>query len=87
MKQLSATRVYTLADDIQIELTKLERLAIDIKNLQQQLLSNPELAGLYHENLALKLHNFYTGCEHIFQLIASELNGAKRMGLIGINGF
>lgn len=30
MKQLSATRVYTLADDIQIELTKLERLATDI---------------------------------------------------------
>jgi hypothetical protein len=25
--------------------------------------------------LALKLHNFYTGCERIFQIVASDLNG------------
>lgn len=28
----------------------------------------------------MKLHNFYTGCERIFQLVASELNGALPSG-------
>jgi hypothetical protein len=28
------------------------------------------------ESAALRLHNFYTGCERIFKLIASEVNGS-----------
>jgi len=28
------------------------------------------------ESTALKLHNFYTGCERIFERIAGEINGA-----------
>jgi hypothetical protein len=27
------------------------------------------------ESAALRLHNFYTGCERIFRLIAAEVNG------------
>ncbi|MDV3001967.1 MAG: hypothetical protein N5P05_003573 [Chroococcopsis gigantea SAG 12.99] len=40
-----------------------------------ELLKNPGLETIFAESLALKLHNFYTGCERIFQIIASELNG------------
>ena len=32
------------------------------------------------ENLALKLHNFYTGCERIFNVVTSELNGGPPTG-------
>jgi hypothetical protein len=39
------------------------------------MLTNPAIADICSESLALKLHNFYTGCERIFQIIASELNG------------
>jgi hypothetical protein len=30
---------------------------------------------IYEESLALKLHNFYTGCERIFRKIADDING------------
>ena len=30
---------------------------------------------VYRESLALKLHNFYTGCERMFTRISEELNG------------
>lgn len=30
----------------------------------------------YDESVALKLHNFYTACERIFERVAGELNGA-----------
>jgi hypothetical protein len=30
---------------------------------------------VYKESLALKLHNYYTGCERIFERIAGDMNG------------
>lgn len=34
-----------------------------------------KIRKIYEESLALKLHNFYTGCERIFQKIADDING------------
>ena len=80
MKQLSMATIEGLANDIQVELYKLERLAKEIATVRHLLSTNPEQTGLYYENLAFKLHNFYTGCEHIFQMIADELNGFRSDG-------
>jgi len=62
--------------EIEAELEKLERLAADIARGERELRQDPERADIHYSNLALKLHNFYTGCERIFRIIASELNHA-----------
>jgi len=48
-------------------------LLVDKLSAQRERTDNPEVV----ESAALRLHNFYTGCERIFNLIASELNGAS----------
>ena len=80
MKQIPADALRGLALDINAELERLRRLAGDVAKLRGELALDPARATLYHENLALKLHNFYTSCERIFHLIASELNGAAPAG-------
>lgn len=55
-------------------------LEAEIQYVQAEIQRDPQHAALFYENLALKLHNFYTGCERIFRLIASELNGALPSG-------
>lgn len=74
MTSLSATELNELASDLLNELDKLEQLKTEIERTQQ-LLEKPELNQVVCETFALKLHNFYTGCERIFQIIATELNG------------
>jgi len=69
-----------LATDIKIELGYLTRLEEGIRQAQLESQRDPDRSELFYESLALKLHNFYTGCERIFQLIASELNGALPSG-------
>lgn len=69
-----------LAGDLEAELVKLKRLTDEIQKLQQNILEAPVYADAFYESLALKFHNFYTGCEHIFSRIANELNGGLPQG-------
>lgn len=80
MREMSSSQVRELADDIESELTRLARLEFDIPYVQREIGRDAEHRALLFESLALKLHNFYTGCERIFQLVASELNGAVPLG-------
>ena len=80
MKERSAAELNELAADIEAELTALRRLEGEIQRVAAEVRTDPARADLFRENLALKLHNFYTGCERIFQLIASEVNGALPTG-------
>jgi len=80
MKQVSANELRELISDIETELARLEKLAVGIKQVRSTIQQEPELAAILYESLALKLHNFYTGCERIFQLIISELNGSIPSG-------
>lgn len=76
MKPMSASKIRELATDIEIELERLGRLELAIAQVYQEVQNDPDRAKIFYESLALKLHNFYTGCERIFQLIVSELNGS-----------
>jgi hypothetical protein len=64
-----------LAGDIEAELVKLARLEGQIQYVQNEIEQAPQYAELFYENLGLKFHNFYTGCERIFSLIVVEMNG------------
>lgn len=80
MRQVSPDELLGLAADIAAELGHLRELAGDVAAVCAEIERDPGHARLFYENLALKLHNFYTGCERIFQTIASELNGAPPTG-------
>ncbi len=80
MRQVSSDELLGLAADIAVELGHLRALAADVAVVQAEIERDPGHARLFYENLALKLHNFYTGCERIFQTVASELNGASPTG-------
>ena len=75
MSQISASKLREIAIDIENELARLSQLETQIKMVEEEIAKNPHLAKIFYESLALKLHNFYTGCERIFQIVASELNG------------
>jgi len=64
-----------LISEIRDELKLLERVAADIGKTRREMKSRPEMSEVYEESLALKLHNFYTGCERIFHTIANDMNG------------
>ena len=64
-----------LAGDLELELAKLNKLRLQVQQLQQNIDDAPRYAESFYESLALKFHNFYTGCERIFSLISMELNG------------
>ena len=59
-----------LVAEIKDELSKLEILEHKLSS-QLNRTKEEEIA----ESAALRLHNFYTGCERIFKLITSEVNG------------
>lgn len=59
-----------LVAEIKDELAKLEKFIHKLSG-QKNRLEDEEIA----ESAALRLHNFYTGCERLFQLIAAEVNG------------
>lgn len=75
MRQVTASKLRELARDIEMEVGRLTRLESDIQQVQVEIQRDPTRAAIFYESLALKLHNFYTGCERIFRLVASELNG------------
>lgn len=80
MRQTSPDELLGLAADITAELEYLRRLAADMAAVRAEIDRDPTHARLFYENLALKLHSFYTGCERIFQTVAAELNGAVPTG-------
>ena len=80
MKQVFANELRKLIVDIDTELARLERLAGSIQQVRLDIQRDSERATVFYESLALKLHNFHTGCERIFQLIISELNGSLPSG-------
>ncbi len=80
MKHLTPPELKEIALDIEVELRQLARLREEIEKVDQLIAASPELADILYENQGLKLHNFYTGCERIFRIVASELNGALPAG-------
>lgn len=69
-----------LAGDIEIDLSRVAVLEKEIQRAQAKIDEIPACADLFYESLALKLQSFYTGCEKIFSLIATELNGGLPKG-------
>ncbi len=59
-----------LVAEIKDELSKLDILSQKLSS-QVNRTNKEEIA----ESAAFRLHNFYTGCERIFKLIVSEVNG------------
>jgi hypothetical protein len=80
MKHLNPSELKEIALDIEVELGQLAHLQTEIERVSQLMVASPDIADILYENQALKLHNFYTGCERIFQIVASELNGALPSG-------
>jgi hypothetical protein len=80
MRQINPNEIREIIVDIENEMARLEELAKQIQFVQLEMAKNPEYVNIFTESLALKLHNFYTGCERIFQIIASELNGGLPSG-------
>lgn len=76
MREMSSVKLRELAADIEVELQQLARLEITIQEVQREIAKDADRAAFFYESLALKLHNFYSGCERIFRIVASELNGA-----------
>jgi uncharacterized protein YukE len=80
MRKVKAAEIRALAADITTELAKMQQLQSQMQLVKAELGQGTGRADLLYENFALKLHNFYTGCERIFQLIATELNGGLPSG-------
>jgi hypothetical protein len=80
MQQINANQIRELAADIAMELERLSRLEEQIQHVTVEIQHDLTRADIFYESLALKLHNFYTGCERIFRLVAMELNGGMPSG-------
>jgi len=65
-----------LAADIEHELSRLGVLASSVADVRREIEKGSAPARFLYESLALELHNFYTGCERVFRIVASELNGS-----------
>jgi len=72
---MNTKRIGDLISEIKDEMTMLESLVEDIRETSAAIPSGRKKKRIYEESLALKLHNFYTGCERIFQKIAGDING------------
>ena len=64
-----------LESEIRDELDNLAVLVSALASQRKRIPSDEELRSVFMESIALKLHNFYTGCERIFSKIANDLNG------------
>jgi len=80
MKHLTPPELVEIALDIEVELERLASLRQEIERVNQLIQALPQVADILYENQGLKLHNFYTGCERIFRIVASELNSALPTG-------
>src|SRR4030042_6369387 len=68
-------RIPELIAEIEDELRRIEDLSAGISETWDSMPKAIKKKRIHEESLALKLHNFYTGCERIFCKIADELNG------------
>lgn len=73
---LNKKELPVLVAEINDALTKLDKLVQRLAT-QQERVDDEEIS----ESAALRLHNFYTGCERIFKLIAAEVNGVLSQSL------
>ncbi len=64
-----------LISELKDELDLIGVLVSDIAETSREIPKSHKKKRVYEESLALKLHNFYTGCERIFQKIADDING------------
>lgn len=72
----SREELLTIVAEIRQELADLAVLKEDIEQAQDKIQSaSQEDRPYFLESAALKLHNFYTACERIFERIAGEING------------
>lgn len=68
----------TLAAEIRQEIGNLSRIAAETVETWSRRESVPaEDRRTYVESTALKLHNFYTASERIFERVAGDLNGTR----------
>ena len=67
------SRIPELTAEIREEIGMLDSLVEAVTSVTMP--EDPDSRIIYRESLALKIHNFYTGCERIFCKIASELDG------------
>ena len=68
--------ILTLVAEIKEELANINLLCAEIKIAGKKLKEKSQYEKKYIiESLALKLHNFYTACERIFETIAGDING------------
>jgi len=72
-------RLLTLAAEVENELKQLEELRKRLMETERKK-HGSEDRDVYEESEALKLHNFYTGCENIFKRIAIMFNGGVPAG-------
>ena len=72
---MNKNNIVDLIAEIEDEVNQLNKLAIDVEKTRVTLPSEPEERRIHEESLALKLHNFYTGCERVFKNIAKDVNG------------
>jgi hypothetical protein len=67
MRESNSRELLAIATDLELELGLMKRLEQSILAVQQEIQRDPGRAALFYEVQALKLHNFYTGCEANFQ--------------------
>ncbi len=60
-------RILDLISEIKDELNNISTLVKDIREVSDEIPKSRRKRRVYEESLALKLHNFYTGYERIFQ--------------------
>ena len=60
--------------EITHELDAIESIRTSVESTFETMPTDDQ-QSVYHESLALKLHNFYTGYERLFALIAVDVNG------------
>ncbi|MDD5672528.1 MAG: hypothetical protein PHC61_00060 [Chitinivibrionales bacterium] len=68
-------RIIDLIAEIKDELRQLDILAAELGETWASLPREAKKRRIHEESVALKLHNFYTGCERIFKKIADDING------------
>jgi hypothetical protein len=74
---MARRELLTLAAELRQELEAARRLADEaIETWRRRVEAAEDERRTYVESVALKLHNFYTACERIFERVAGELNGA-----------
>lgn len=61
--------------EIEEDLFSLESVCNSINETYKIFPDNEQQKIIYKESLALKLHNYYTVCERVFEKIAVDLNG------------